>query len=193
MHQNVRTAAKKTEKKERLETMELSFLYAIPRTQILDSIFLLITKIAGSYGQLWVVVGLALLIPKKTRWTGIAVLISYVGVYIFGQMILKNLISRPRPCQVDQAFEMLVARPSSSSFPSTHSAWAFAASTAIFMKYKKAGIAAFVVAALIAFSRMYMFLHYPTDVLCGIIFGILLGIAADKVCDIVKNRITAKD
>ena len=193
MRQNARIVAKKTEEKERLETMELSFLYAIPRTQILDGIFLLITKIAGSYGQLWVVVGLALLIPKKTRWTGIAVLISYVGVYIFGQMILKNLISRPRPCQVDQAFEMLVARPSSSSFPSTHSAWAFAASTAIFMKYKKAGIAAFVVAALIAFSRMYMFLHYPTDVLCGIIFGILLGIAADKVCDIVKNRITAKD
>ena len=171
--------------------MELTFLYAIPRTQILDSIFLIITKIAGSYGQLWVVVGLALLIPKKTRWTGIAVLISYVGVYIFGQMILKNLISRPRPCQVDQAFEMLVARPSSSSFPSTHSAWAFAAATAIFMKYKKAGIAAFVVAALIAFSRMYMFLHYPTDVLCGIVFGIILGIVADKLCDIVKKRIEA--
>ena len=171
--------------------MELTFLYAIPRTQILDSIFLIITKIAGSYGQLWVVVGLALLIPKKTRWTGIAVLISYVGVYIFGQMILKNLISRPRPCQVDQTFEMLVARPSSSSFPSTHSAWAFAAATAIFMKYKKAGIAAFVVAALIAFSRMYMFLHYPTDVLCGIVFGIILGIVADKLCDIVKKRIEA--
>ena len=168
--------------------MELSFLYAIPRTQILDSIFLLITKIAGSYGQLWAVVGLALLIPKKTRWTGIAVLISYVAVYIFGQMILKNLISRPRPCHVDQAFEMLVARPSSSSFPSTHSAWAFAAATAIFMKYKKAGIAAFIVAALIAFSRMYMFLHYPTDVLCGIIFGVILGIAADKICDIVAKR-----
>ena len=136
---------------------------------------------------------MALLIPKKTRWTGVAVLFSYVGVYIFGQMILKNLISRPRPCHVDQAFEMLVARPSSSSFPSTHSAWAFAAATAIFMKYKKAGIAAFIVAALIAFSRMYMFLHYPTDVLCGIIFGILLGIAADKICDVVKKRIVAKD
>ena len=111
--------------------MELSFLYGIPRTELLDTFFLIVTKIAGSYGQLWVVVGLALLIPKKTRWTGIAVLISYVGVYIFGQMILKNLISRPRPCHVDQAFEMLVARPSSSSFPSTHSAWAFAAATAI--------------------------------------------------------------
>ena len=169
--------------------MELSFLYNIPRTELLDSFFLIVTKIAGSYGQLWVVVGLVLLIPKKTRWTGIAVLISYVGVYIFGQMILKNLISRPRPCQVDEAFEMLVARPSSSSFPSTHSAWAFAAATAIFMKYKKAATAAFVVAALIAFSRMYMFLHYPTDVLCGMILGILLGIASDKICGLIKRKI----
>jgi len=168
--------------------VEMSFLYAIPRTELLDSFFLIVTKIAGSYGQLWIVVGLALLIPKKTRWTGIAVLISYVGVYLFGQMILKNLISRPRPCQVDQAFEMLVARPSSSSFPSTHSAWTFAAATAIFMKYKKAGIVAFVAAVLIAFSRMYMFLHYPTDVLCGMILGILLGIAADKICDMVKKK-----
>ena len=122
--------------------MELSILYGIPRTELLNSFFLTVTKIAGSYGQLWVFVALALLIPKKTRMTGIAVLISYAGVYLFGQMILKNLISRPRPCHVDQAFEMLVARPSSSSFPSTHSAWAFAAATAIFMKYKKAGIAA---------------------------------------------------
>ena len=168
--------------------MELSFLYGIPRTELLDTFFLIVTKIAGSYGQLWVVVGLALLIPKKTRWTGIAVLFSYVGVYILGQMILKNLISRPRPCHVDQAFEMLVARPSSSSFPSTHSAWAFAAATAIFMKYKKAGIAAFIVAALIAFSRMYMFLHYPTDVFCGIVFGIILGVAAVKLCDYLAKR-----
>ena len=173
--------------------MELSFLYGIPRTELLDSFFLMVTNIAGSYGQLWVVVGLALLIPKKTRRTGIAVLISYAGVYIFGQLILKNLFARPRPCHIDQTFEMLVARPSSSSFPSTHSAWAFAAATAIFMKYKKAGIAAFIAASLIAFSRMYMFLHFPTDVLCGIIFGIILGIAADKICDAVAKRIeTAK-
>jgi len=62
------------------------------------------------------------------------------------------------PCHIDQAFELLVKRPSSSSFPSTHSAWAFGGATAIFLKFKKAGIATFVAAALIAFSRMYMYL-----------------------------------
>ena len=168
--------------------MELSFLYSIPRTGFLDSFFLAVTNIAGSYGQLWLAVGILLLFFKKTRSTGIAVLISYVGVYVFGQFILKNLISRPRPCHIDQTFEMLVKCPSSSSFPSTHSAWAFGGATAIFLKFKKAGIATFVVAAVIAFSRMYMFLHFPTDVLAGMIMGIIFGIAAVKICDLVAKR-----
>ena len=92
------------------------------------------------------------------------------------------------PCHIDQAFELLVKRPSSSSFPSTHSAWAFGGATAIFLKFKKAGIATFVTAALIAFSRMYMFLHFPTDVLAGMIMGIIFGIAAVKICDLVAKR-----
>ena len=158
--------------------MELSFLYAIPRTEILDRIVLLITTIAGSYGQLWLIVGVALLFFRKTRKTGIAVLISYVGVLLLGQFLLKNLFDRPRPCHVDQAFALLVKRPSSSSFPSTHSAWSFAAATAIFMNYRKIGIVVFVVAALIAFSRLYLFLHFPTDVLAGIVMGILWGVIA---------------
>ena len=168
--------------------MELSFLYNIPRTQFLDSFFLAVTNIAGSYGQIWLVVGIFLMFFKKTRSTGIAVLISYIGVFVFGQFILKNLISRPRPCHIDETFELLVKRPSSSSFPSTHSSWAFAAATAIFMKFKKAGIATFVVAALIAFSRLYMFVHFPTDVLAGIIMGIIIGLAAVKICDLVEKR-----
>ncbi len=172
--------------------MELSILYAITRTPALDDFFLIVSKIAGSYGQLWVIVGAVLLIFKKTRKTGVAVLISYVLVFVFGQMILKNLFDRPRPCHIDQAFKLLVERPTSSSFPSTHSAWAFAAATAIFMKFKKAGIAAFVVASIIAFSRMYMFLHFPTDVLTGILFGIAVGIASVKLLDLVAKKIVNK-
>ncbi len=168
--------------------MELSFLYAIPRTGLLDTVFLIVTKIAGSYGQWWLAIGLVLLIPKKTRLTGIAVLVSWVFTSMFCQFILKNLFDRPRPCHLDQAFALLVDRPTESSFPSVHSAQAFAAATAIFVKYKKAGIAAFAVAALIAFSRMYLFLHYPTDVLCGIVLGILFGIAADRICDMLKRK-----
>ena len=158
--------------------MEFSFLYAIPRTEVLDSFFLGLTRVAGSYGQLWLIIAALLLIFKKTRRAGISVLIAYMAVYLLGQIILKQLISRPRPCQIDQAFALLVARPSSSSFPSTHSAWAFGAATAIFMRHRKLGSAAYAVAALIAFSRLYMFLHFPTDVLFGTALGIALGVLA---------------
>jgi undecaprenyl-diphosphatase len=75
-----------------------------------------------------------------------------------------------------------------SPFPSTHSSWPFAAATAIFMKFKKAGIATFVVAALIAFGRLYMFVHFLTDVLARMIMGIIMGIAAVKICDLVEKR-----
>ena len=104
--------------------MELSILYAIPRTAALDSFFLAVTKIAGSYGQLWVIIAAVLLVFKKTRKAGVAVLLAYAAVFLIVQFGLKNLISRPRPCQVDLDFVLLVDRPSSSSFPSTHSAWA---------------------------------------------------------------------
>ena len=161
--------------------MEFSFLYAIPRTPALDSFFLGLTKTAGSYGQLWVIVAVLLLVFKKTRKAGASVLLAYLMVFLLGQIVLKHLVSRPRPCQIDQAFAMLVARPSSSSFPSTHSAWAFGAATAIFLRRRWAGIAAFVVAALIAFSRMYMFLHFPTDVLFGTALGIALGVLANWI------------
>lgn len=168
--------------------MEFSFLYAIPRTAVLNSFFLALTKIAGSYGQLWVIVAALLLIFKKTRRTGVAVLVAYAAVYLLGQYVLKNLISRPRPCQIDQAFELLVSRPSSSSFPSTHSAWAFAAATAIFIPHRKLGVAAYIVAALIAFSRLYMFLHFPTDVLAGMVMGIGLGVFAHWITARVWRR-----
>ena len=158
--------------------MEFSFLYAIPRTEVLDSFFLGLTRVAGSYGQLWLIIAALLLIFKKTRKAGISVLIAYLAVYLLGQIVLKQLISRPRPCQIDQTFAMLVARPSSSSFPSTHSAWAFGAATAIFMQHRKLGAAAYAVAALIAFSRLYMFLHFPTDVLFGAAMGMALGVLA---------------
>ena len=168
--------------------MEFSFLYAIPHTAGLDSFFLALTRVAGSYGQLWLIIAALLLIFKGTRKAGISVLIAYLAVYLLGQIVLKQLISRPRPCQIDQTFAMLVARPSSSSFPSTHSAWAFGAATAIFMQHRKLGAAAYAVAALIAFSRMYMFLHFPTDVLFGTALGIALGVLAHWITKALWKR-----
>ncbi len=172
--------------------MELSFLYSIPRTPLLDSFFLAITKTAGSYGQIWVIAAALMLLFKKTRRTGAAVLIAYIGAFLIGQYGLKYLVSRPRPCQVDQAFELLVARPSSSSFPSTHSAWAFGAATAVFLRFRKAGAAAYTAAALIAFSRLYLFLHFPTDVLFGMALGMALGVLAHRITSYIWRRLETR-
>ena len=172
--------------------MEFSILYSIPRTGILDTIFLFFTHLPGSIGQLWLIVGFILLIFKKTRKTGAAVLISFIGVLLFGELFLKHAVTRLRPCQIDREFALLVARPTSSSFPSTHSAFAFGAATAIFMDHRKSGIVMFITAAFIAFSRLYLFLHFPTDVLCGIILGIAIGFAAVKVCDFAVKKYNAK-
>lgn len=173
--------------------MEFSFLYAIPRSELLDSFFLIVTKIAGSNGQLWLALGALLLAFRKTRKAGAAVLVSYVGVYVFGQMFLKHLIARPRPCQLDQTFALLVNRPVSSSFPSTHSAWAFGGATAIFLNHRRAGLAVLFVAALIAFSRLYLFLHFPTDVLAGMALGVCMGFLGCRLCDgVIRKRSGAK-
>ena len=173
--------------------MELSLLYSIPRTDFLDKFFLFFTKLPGSIGQLWLIIGIALCISKKTRKTGAAILVSFFGVLLFGELLLKHLVIRTRPCQIDQAFAILIERPTSSSFPSTHSAFAFGAATAIFMNYRKAGVAAFIVAALVAFSRLYLFVHFPTDVLCGIVLGIAVGFAAVRICDVAEKKMKKKD
>lgn len=168
--------------------MEFSILYSILRTDFLDSFFLGISKLIGSYGQLFLILGILLMFPKKTRKTGLAVILTFFGVLLFGQLLLKHLVNRPRPCQIDTVFSMLVARPTSASFPSTHSSWAFGTATAVFMRYRKAGAALFIFACIVAFSRMYLFLHFPTDVLFGCIMGIALGIGSVKLSDGLMKR-----
>ena len=163
--------------------MDFSILYAIQgmRSPVLDSFILALTGLMGSYGQIWLVVGAALCIFKKTRRCGVAVLISYALVFLVGQFGLKDLIARARPCHLDETVKLLVKRPSSYSCPSTHTAWAFAAATSILMYFRKPGVVVMLAAALIGFSRLYLFVHFPTDVLFGAALGVALALATVKL------------
>ena len=99
-------------------------------------------------------------------------------------MILKPLVARPRPFTSDPARILLIPRPEDYSFPSGHTAVSFAAaSAALFMKKRKTGVAFGAVACLIAFSRLYLYVHYPTDVLAGAVIGILCGAAASNLTE----------
>lgn len=113
-----------------------------------------------------------LLIIPKTRKCGAVVLLSYVVSFLIGNEWLKDLITRPRPCAVDDTVMLIVKKPGSFSCPSVHAYLAFSSAMAIFHYYRKAGIGVLVFAALVGFSRMYFFVHYPTDVLFGAALGI---------------------
>ena len=89
--------------------------------------------------------------------------------------ILKPLVARPRPFVQNPEVTMLIPKLSSYSFPSGHSASSFCAAVYLFGWNKKAGSLALIVAALIAFSRLYFYMHFPTDVLCGALLGSIIG------------------
>ena len=100
---------------------------------------------------------------------------------ILCNLVLKPLAARPRPCWIDEQVKLLVAAPKDYSFPPGHSAASFAAAVSIFVMHKKEGAAALILACLIAFSRLYLFVHFPTDVLAGIAVGFICAFLAAKI------------
>lgn len=161
--------------------MEMSILYGIQSMHggFLDTLMVRVfNDFIGPRGEIWIILGVLLLIIPKTRKTGLCVLSAYIIAYFIGDGILKDLIARPRPCAVDETVELLLGRPSTFSCPSVHSMLAFAAASSVFWFHKRTGIAALVFAALIGFSRLYFFVHFPTDVLFGAVlgFGISTGV-----------------
>lgn len=175
-----------------MELRFLDFLQTI-HTPLLDKILAFITSL-GNAGIIWIVLAVVLLIFPKTRKTGIIVAAALLMDLVLCNLILKNLVARVRPYDVNTAIAILIKKPLDFSFPSGHTAASFAAMTALFLaKMKKAWIAALVLAVLIAFSRLYFYVHYPTDVLGGAVVGILSGIIGYAIVEkIDKRRRTAK-
>ncbi len=168
--------------------MEMYILHAIQNihTSLLDSIMVFITTL-GNAGIIWIAIAVIFLFLKKYRKCGIAMIGALILSVVFGNIILKNLVARPRPCWIDNTVPLLIKNPIDYSFPSGHAFASFAGAMSIYLYHKKEGIAALILAALIAFSRLYLFVHYPTDVLFGAIFGIVTAIIS---ANIVNRYIT---
>ena len=132
----------------------------------------------GHNGIFCLIFGILLIVFKKTRRSGIEVMIAMVLSFIISYLIVKNLVARVRPFETYDFLVPLGNAPHGWSFPSVHSTFAFATATVIFCNYKKIGIFALVIAALVAFSRLYMGAHYPTDVLVGSVFGVIFALLA---------------
>lgn len=140
---------------------------------MLDQFFIGITQL-GDMGLLWIVIGLIFLFQKKHRSLGLMIILSLVGSLIVTNGLLKNFIMRPRPYSV-WSIDLLIEKNPEYSFPSGHTSAAFAAAWMIYLNKKKLGIYVLVIAILMGLSRIYLFMHYPTDILGGAVIGILIA------------------
>lgn len=176
-----------------MTNIDFSILYWIQDhivCEVLTPIMNAITT-SGNGGIIWIILCVILICFKKTRWIGIAAAISLALVGILNNEIIKPIVERPRPF-LQQELELLIAAPGGFSFPSGHTSSSFAVATAVFLKNKKIGIPALIFAALVGFSRLYFFVHFPSDVFVGMLEGIFVAIAVTFAVDKLRNRYAEK-
>ena len=159
-----------------MDVIEFQILYTLQelRTPLVDGLMVFITSL-GDHGWFWLLMGVLLFSFPRTRLLGGCMLISIAAGFLLGNVMLKNIVARQRPCWLDPSVELLVPVPKDFSFPSGHSLVSFEGAVCIFLFNRKWGIPALMLAVLTAFSRLYLFVHFPTDVLAGIVMGIVIA------------------
>lgn len=164
----------------------LLFIQEHVRNAVCDVFFKGITHL-GDAGIFWILLTIVLLCFGQTRKAGIYSACALVLSLIVNNLILKNLINRVRPYEVVEGLQCIVAPAHDASFPSGHTGASFASAVAIYRQIpKKFAVFFIVLASLIAFSRLYVGIHYPTDVLGGLVTGIGIGLLVNVVGDRVS-------
>lgn len=164
----------------------LEWLQANLHHPILDAIFLSITAL-GNYGLVWVLLGLALILTKKYRHIGITLMLALAFSFVVTNLVLKNMVQRPRPFISYDYLKALMSNASGYSFPSGHATSAFAAAMVFYKYLPKYKVVFFGIASLVAFSRLYLLVHYPTDVIAGSMLGIISGWVAYRLIQHYDN------
>lgn len=162
-----------------MNLFEIGLLDAIQnlRTGFGDVFFPLVTKL-GDGGIFWILMTVALLIFPRTRKLGVTCAVALLIDVVLVNGLIKNLAARTRPYVVNPDIALLIPKPGEYSFPSGHAAASFSFVGALLFSKCRWWIPAGVLALVIAFSRLYLYVHYPTDVLCGALFGLLFGFLA---------------
>lgn len=165
------------------------------RCPVLDFLMPLITYFA-EYGIGWILLALVLILIKKTRKPGLAAGIALILGLLAVNLIAKPLVFRVRPYD-NEAFvslrmylrsDLLIPAWGDGSFPSGHAAASMEAAVAILLYNKKVGIPALVMAILVCFSRLYLYMHYPSDVLAGMLIGTALALLSALLVKLIYRK-----
>ncbi len=135
----------------------------------------------GDGGIIWILAIVAMLISKKYRRAGLASAGSLLSCFLLGNYVIKPLVGRVRPCNVYPLVDLIIKRPMDFSFPSMHTATAFSVAVIIFLRSRAWGTPALIIASLIAISRVYLYVHYATDIIAGAIFGTMFALVFYKL------------
>ncbi len=158
------------------------------RNPVLTPILKVITNL-GNGGAIWILLTLLILLLPKTRRVGCMMAVALIGTLLINNMLLKNLVARTRPYEVIEGLTYLVKRPGDFSFPSGHAGCAFSAACIMLRRLpKRYGIPAIVFAIIISLSRLYVGVHYPSDVLFGVVSGILISYAAEMLVERIWKK-----
>lgn len=171
----------------------LLFLQEAVRNPVFNPIMTAITSL-GNAGIFWILLTIALLIPERTRRIGQMSACALLASLLFNNILLKNMVARVRPYNAMEALIPIIKKPSEFSFPSGHAGSSFASAGVLYRKLpKKYGIWAIILAALISFSRLYVGVHYPSDVLAGAVVGIGCSYVGEWAFSLIEKRRQSKE
>ena len=159
------------------------------RCAFLDAVMPVVTLL-GDAGIFWIALAAVFLCVPKYRKIGFAMGASLLMGLLICNVTLKPLVARPRPYDYQlthygKTIQLLIEAQHDFSFPSGHTIASFEAATALTIHNKKLGIPALILASVIAFSRLYLYVHYPTDVL----FSVVLGIGIAFLCSWLVGKL----
>ena len=135
----------------------------------------------GNSGLIWILIAVAFLFSKNHRKQGVVLAVGLIVGFLIGNVTLKPLIARMRPSWINTGIELLIKNPMDYSFPSGHTLSSFIAAILITLNNKKLGFVVIPLAALIAFSRMYLYVHFPSDILGAIILAFIISFIVHKI------------
>ena len=163
---------------------------------VLDAVMPVIT-VLGDAGIFWIAVAVLFIFTKKYRKIGIGMMIALMMGLVVCNICLKPMIARIRPYDFQEEYlgivvNLLIEKQHDFAFPSGHTIASFEAAVVILLGNKKLGIPAMILACLIAFSRLYLYVHYPTDVIVSIVLGSILALIGWNLAQKVMDKLPEK-